>query len=546
MNSADGLRLIYGIWMILYLSASGVSIIRFVLARNIFPIANRHPLLVLIMVLAVMGFVMIFQIPVIFNKQDIPCTAWVYLMVFFALVAVNVVMLRVILLYVAFISTQKSVNFSDRITRRLSAGAEPEVKDDSGKSLTGMELKIQRWFIHAENFLFMKRRWMDFPYPGYAMCFVIFIEMIPMTAYAIRYPEFARTPVIDTGCRTRFIGQATTLFVILLSLYLVVLSTCAWRMKKLAENFFIVEEFKGIALGGCLTIVVVIIGRIPKVNDVIYNSYPIGLLLLTGIPAMVLWWFSLERINLISSKQHEQRVKNLTFRNTSTRMLTLDGQGRSLKQKSFDGKDNPDSNLYTFLQDEGGLELFKAFLMKEFCVENLLFWMDCNEIMHLPDETPDIPLRVLGMYSKYIHSNAPLMVNISSKNRLKIVEKVKILEATHMGKKANDKKHAEKSANELPPTSEIKIQKNDSILDKPPAPTDENLSAFSPDEKSGGDIEAARKSQDGFQAKTVFNDSCEEIFHLMSTDPFQRFCHTPEFAAWMKKHPGKLPETVLL
>jgi hypothetical protein len=556
--------------MTIYLLAQGVSVLRFYMLRSVFPVANRHPLLVLIMTIAYMGFVMVFQIPVIFDLQDIPCTAWVYFMVFFALVAVNVVMLRIFLLYVAFISTQKSINFSERVTRRSSAAPPPAVEDQpEQKALTGWELKIEKFFAKFENSLFMKRQFFNSSKPLQAMCVIILLEMIPMTAYAIRYPELAQVAVVTENCRSRFVNRATTLFVILLSLYIFVLALSAWRMKKLAENFHIVEEFKGIAFGCCLTIVIVIIGRIPAVNSVIYNSYPIGLLLLTGIPAMVFWWVCLERIIQIAVNKPKSKLKNLVTRQTSTKMLTL--ERGTLKQRSFSGKENPDANLYTLLQDEEGLELFKHFLMKEFCVENLLFWMDCNEIMHLSDDTPDIPLRVMAMYMKYVHPNAPLMVNISSKSRVQIVHRVKMVEATFMKTPHEESKVAavpmelkvdiaeepRKSGEVIAPPSADASKAPGNFLqaantaDRPAGPTEDDVAADAPkevqnDAKRDSVAFDTRPPREGFEAKTVFNDACEEVFHLMSTDPFKRFCHSDEFEAWMKKNPGKLPETLLL
>jgi hypothetical protein len=476
-----------------------------------------------------MAFLMMFQIPVIFDLKDIRCTTWVYLMVVFVLTAVNIVMLRVLLLYAAFVITEKSIQF-DKNVRQGKDGFDVCVWT---KNLAFKE-KCAMLLERFDRFLFFKRRWFDAGRPLKVMLVVIFIELMPMTGYAIRYTELTEVTIIDANCRFRFIERASTLFTVLLVLYVIILAACAWRLKKLRENFHIVEEFKGILVGCVLGIILVVINRIPQVGDVVYDEeFPVALLYLTGAPALVFWWACLERINLIATKTRDEIELDTRSRDTSSAgsslaksfsTVTRTADGR---ERSFSGKHSHKAVLYRFVQDPERFELFRLFLVKEFSIENLLYWTDCNHLMNLDDSDPSIASQISQIYKTYIHFEAPLMVNISSKCRRALDKKLAVLE---MGKS-------------LEIVTTIELVEDDIVQDIPgrdSAPVSPSMSEFVVPPPT--DYETLKKAKNDVRPKFVFYDSADEIFHLMATDPFRRFCRTEECQNWLSQHPDEMQE----
>jgi hypothetical protein len=117
------------------------------------------------------------------------------------------------------------------------------------------------------------------------------------------------------------------------------------------------------------------------------------------------------------------------------------------------------------LEFPGGRQAFLLFLEKEFAVENLFFFEECNAFLTKCEFSGAIPTELIqdakDLVSKFIEPSADLCVNISSDCRDKIISKI-------------------------------------------------------------------RKGSVDFE-KFVFEEAKEEIYFLMKRDPFRRFKFTEQF-----------------
>ncbi len=152
-------------------------------------------------------------------------------------------------------------------------------------------------------------------------------------------------------------------------------------------------------------------------------------------------------------------------------------------------------SLRGLLSDVDGFKSFKSFLSQEFSVENILFWHEVEDFRskkarNLP------PLEMMGeaqvIYSKYIIRGAPFEVNLPSK----IVADLQQLLKKEYGNLAEEESRDHVNAND----DETSLVGNEDVKVVP----------------------------------TIFDTAQRNIFLLMETDSYHRYCSSPEYKALTK------------
>lgn len=69
------------------------------------------------------------------------------------------------------------------------------------------------------------------------------------------------------------------------------------------------------------------------------------------------------------------------------------------------------------LADPIGLNVFSEFLKKEFCYENIDFWLTCESFRKLADKN-ELKNAAQDIYDKYLCFRAPEPINVDSKARM--------------------------------------------------------------------------------------------------------------------------------
>ena len=82
-------------------------------------------------------------------------------------------------------------------------------------------------------------------------------------------------------------------------------------------------------------------------------------------------------------------------------------------------------SLDNLLCDSVGISLFREFLITQFCVENLEFWVAVEKYKNLKNPI-EIGLNKSAIFQKYIHDRAPSQVNLEEKLRREILSSMSI------------------------------------------------------------------------------------------------------------------------
>jgi len=265
----------------------------------------------------------------------------------------------------------------------------------------------------------------------------------------------------------------TVLFVIIL-IYICVFLGFAYGLRDVVDGFHIKEELKYTACVGIVAVVpwYVFNNFLKHVND---NIFPFSTLAL---------------------------VIAITFAFVASTLWPL---YRSIWQPPIlDIYSIPDSvtTLRGILSTPIGVESFKRFLTKEFSVENILFYLECEEfrkkkitLMEEGNDTGNLQLvgEAQRIYSKYIGNDSPFQVNLPS---LLVLELRSSLERQFSATKESnvDRTMSSRSGPSSPKQSEAETNKEDvtSSYDAPTVPT-------------------------------VFDPAQKNIFHLMETDSCPRY-----------------------
>jgi len=275
------------------------------------------------------------------------------------------------------------------------------------------------------------------------------------------------------GCDRKWGDLLLALYVVL---YVLVFAWFGWSLRQVVDGFKIKTELKITSIIGILAVIpwVVFNNLLTNLNE---NTFPFSTLFLI--------------------------IAAVTAYCTSTLWPLYSSIFQSAALNDLDVPANV-STLRGLLQTAQGFEAFKAFLSKEFSVENILFYQEVVDFRKMKQELkddPDSDLKLLqraqAIYAKFIIIDAPFQVNLPDL----IVRKLEI------GLK-----------NEFAQAGKKREQKESTAV---------TITA-----DAGSDAAAMQEEQ--LACPTIFDAAQTNIFNLMNTDSFPRYARTEEYKAFVK------------
>jgi len=236
----------------------------------------------------------------------------------------------------------------------------------------------------------------------------------------------------------------------------------------------------------------------------------------------------------------------------------------------IDTRDIP-QNYNTFvglLSIPQGVESFKKFLTKEFSVENLLFFLEVEELRKLmkeligdPEADTKLIARTTDIYAKYVENDAPFQVNLPDSIVRKLNNdyqvcnyRYKTLKMSGLGLVGGKPKLSQIFIDIQNESRPQKGGDKDKLLGSGDTSTTPSTPQSQGDEKKGdGDskVDGKDKIQEDFSTlradfPTIFDDAQRNIFKLMKSDSFPRYIRTELYKEFVDAMSGKVHTTKVL
>jgi hypothetical protein len=337
------------------------------------------------------------------------------------------------------------------------------------------------------------------------------------------------------------------------------------RMLTLEENFKLTGEFKLIAMISVYLIIFLLLQVNTSYRSTTYEDVMIQPWLLSFVPCL---FFQLVRLYRPVYYSYQEELLNdfsANRRTTIASSSTNPGMDPS-SRASPDLEVNPTASkavkstkdyraeFEKILQSEEGIESFKKFLVKEFAVENILFYLSVKKFkMYFADEPDDTIVRAHAkrIYNEYISLTATWSVNISSECKRRIEKNLRVQGGGDgfmstpitLDKKQSFRELTFKDLNQIeigrmmtrsqtiddqPTVAKTGTEAENSVSNKANA----SMALPSMDPSALPSLDAANlsdKQANSIARVNLFDEAQQEIFLLMLKDSFRRYYQDPEY-----------------
>eukprot|EP00475_Leptophrys_vorax_P002785 TRINITY_DN11576_c0_g1_i1.p1 TRINITY_DN11576_c0_g1~~TRINITY_DN11576_c0_g1_i1.p1 ORF type:complete len:458 (-),score=124.09 TRINITY_DN11576_c0_g1_i1:174-1526(-) len=368
---------IYCFWLVVLVSVGIPAWIAFIANRNESVVRVRGFWSVIIHTSALWGWGIVILSHELTNTTQSPTVFCILLYT-----ASLFLMERALMLFVSFrISAQSVQRAQDKFLF--------ESQENSGyKSLDG---RLPRWLLAHRKYFHHGL----FSYSKLTAFALVIIWTLPSTVFEIQHS----VGMISMDELSQIVLDIVKAFYFL---QVVLMSVCWYLLKPVHENFFIKDELRDVAVMTLITIG--LLGVFSMFGDW-FNSH--FYVILSTNMIVVCWelWVSLIRVALLAKKQKSKSQLDSSTARPST--------------ASENGGGSYESRLQAALHDELMYGKFEKFLVREFAVENLLFWKAVQnfkaKFVDINQNNLKAALKAATMiFEEFCAESSQMSVNISS------------------------------------------------------------------------------------------------------------------------------------
>jgi hypothetical protein len=495
--------------------------------RDKYPIKTREPDIVWwLQLLGIISSIMV-SIPALgFNPQSVSCASF-GLGVMISMFMIALLLARFILLYFWSMLTNLAMNFHDNNVTLREKGVEKKPK-----------VVIRGEWILRNRHRFNKRFWVIF-----VTCYFAIFGLPALFDALISFGK----PWADASCG----GLAYTAYGLYTLITVIAIFILWFQVRKIPENFKLIEEFKGIMYCGLYSVCFVAFDAVTQtqpspdptlsLSDYLLRNYNVTYLRFFFATCLLQWMFAYVQTHRVVRWSHENELAINGYSTVAGSSNKSSRESRGSSQVSINHSEAPNTpsqhssgaasprsdggmksveelskEFLELLLDPKGEQLFKGYLVKEFSVENLLFWKTVrrfkeiytSENGHLDEKR--LLHHSVKIYKQFVSMYAPLSINISSACKERLEKRLGIKDI-------------------VPSRQQV------SSFGAPGA-TSVNVGAKAVEVDLEGKAPEASISVAGPQANppealdgTIFEEAQKEIFSLMVKDSFRRFRLAKEY-----------------
>eukprot|EP00475_Leptophrys_vorax_P038302 TRINITY_DN6724_c1_g1_i3.p1 TRINITY_DN6724_c1_g1~~TRINITY_DN6724_c1_g1_i3.p1 ORF type:complete len:455 (+),score=122.07 TRINITY_DN6724_c1_g1_i3:486-1850(+) len=366
----------------------------------------------------------------------------------------------------------------------------------------------------------------------------LLIWCVPFETILIIYRSYATLYISNTTC-LRVFSVLNNFYIAYLVLVMALCTLMGFRMTTLEENFRLTGEFKYIALIFVYIIFFLLLQTNSNIRNIFFNEVMIEPWLVSFVPSILFHMATLYRPSYYASKEEllNDFSNQATTLKDSTVTQGLENTGKIILDQADPNKHAREAVKSTrdyraefekVLDSKEGTDIFKKFLVKEFAVENLLFYLSVRKFKQcFADESDDSVVRMHArrIYNEYVSLTATWSVNISSECKRRIEKNLRVRSQADaafsssiiLDQKVSIREMTFKNLNETE-----KAASSNAI---------EVESSYSTKANALPSLDSKESEKKNQSRVNLFDEAQQEIFLLMLKDSFRRFYQDPEYKA---------------
>lgn len=468
-----------------------VAMVWFWSRRKVFPIAQRKPYIVLAEMGSFLMVTVVSLLPRAFQIWDFRCLVIRLMSSFFFYPTVALTTLRVFLLWYWQIITAAGVKHYDSNFNNSDKSLLLTEKQNKLSNIETMLLKKRS--VLTDNF------WLTI---AVSFGMVFFLSTLQ---FAVRNPETSEVSTKTRLCEEYRSSNGVISSIATVLMCFLPIGFLLWKIRHSEDHLYLKEEFKSL-------VIICVVFSICNIASVIFSNLFIELdivfVVTTFVPSITFTTLTLYRVIHWSYVHQEILQRNHLTSTESTNSALLDLKSSRVRvQSQSQVRNNFARQFVDFLEDKEGHQLFFRHVQKEFSPEGIMMYDACKKYrMNYDSWAQAEPNRIQSLgrqiYTEFIRNDAPLMVNISYKCRMKLCAKFEQKDLTW---------------NTITVT--------------------EISSVSGDDQKSLSTADGPSKERTGLNfSLDLFAEAETEIILLIASDSFRRFKLSREYKAWEVKN----------
>eukprot|EP00475_Leptophrys_vorax_P014554 TRINITY_DN20867_c0_g1_i1.p1 TRINITY_DN20867_c0_g1~~TRINITY_DN20867_c0_g1_i1.p1 ORF type:complete len:459 (+),score=110.36 TRINITY_DN20867_c0_g1_i1:124-1500(+) len=351
---------------------------RFYQLRDTFPIAERHPRLVMLGY----GFGTLFSVMIVLAtiaKDAVNCFAFTLSLSVLTSIIVISTLMRMTSLWIQVKFTASAVDIASVNGRSSDVGAD------------------RAWIFTAKKFWRdQKRIWVPIIVSG----ILITLTLAPVIRSFVKIPGSFGVNMRMRACLQVYQGDVPAALIATNAISIAFILGLYWMIRKFQDNFFIREEFSRLGRAFLVPILFLFIfNLVPSLHSFDENVFTISLLF---FPVAICLTFKISMIDIIKIAEKQKEVSK----------ASSGLEGSQLRKRREEKIRSSTQLLKSVLADPMQSLALKHFMIKEFSVENFLFLKSVDAIRDTPSDVSG----ALEIYNTYCTVDAPVPINIPHQN----------------------------------------------------------------------------------------------------------------------------------